>query len=528
MKSNIIRYLLVGLITAVCATTASKTSAYSMWDLWNNYRFCNWSTYPITNEFYVNPSYQNQYYNTGNWYIWAVYDTSLNLDYASPLVYSRNSWYHYKNLGGWNMSCSYVSYPLVWIDTNNQNWLIFKYFVDWDTPSMENFVVESRAWFQHTFWDWTSCVMDQVYFNVWSIIFKCSDSNRTYQILAWGYTLWNHILYVDIVNSSNNVWWISWAENKAWSVTVSQAVRSQIVYGWLDINQSFLENMFNSWYISYTISEGWNNIWPSCWLASCTAQSDDWSSWYLYSRDLVQVAPDFWASSNPDSNSWAWVILSWSVSQQEELQQYNSCIDRYINVNDLSSFWYSCRQDYENNKLTREQYLAIENYVLDLNSNTPFSWSTVTDNCFLMSDIALNMFDTHSWTYTIDVNLAWRGSSSTDWIDLSYLCWSRPSGSSSEGGVNRWQDLLNRIWLWSSEVSSWSSVFDTTITSFKNMISDPFNEYIIDPIQSEYNSWYSMASPVACVTTNNSFAYWDYILYFGAVFLVLVLYWFFF
>lgn len=497
-----------------------------MWDLVDDFNSCSSCVHEFN--FYTNGwGLGLQYYDKNNYgAIWTNFSSYwVSLQYMANVRSSRMMWWQQYHSWSEIVSAEYVSYPLVWFVDNGAWGITFKYFVNSDTPYFEDFNVSSRAWFTHTFWDWTSCLMDQVFFNAWSIIFKCSDSNRTYQILAGWYTLWNHILYVDAYNSTNNLWFIEWFEWKAWSITLSKEDLSEILYWDVEINQSLLESLFLTWYDSYTVSPGWSNIWPTCWLMACTTQSRDTSSvWFVYTKDLTPVVPDFWGWSNVDSNSWTWVILSWSISQQKTLEEYNSCIDRYINVKDLSSFWFQCRSDYENNKLTRSQYLDIENYVLDLSSNTAFTWETVTDNCFLMSDIALNMFDTHSWTYNVDVNLAWRWSSSTNWVDLTYMCWSRPSQSSSSDWVSWWQDLLNQIWIWNSEEWSWSSVLDITIDSFKNLVSSPINEYVIDPISEEYYSWYNLLSNSACITTNNSFPYGDYLLYFAAAILSVVLF----
>ncbi len=469
--------------------------------------------------------YQGYWSLIKQWYsFWSYWGSSTCTDY----VMGANSIFQaIKTNPIWNAnSYWYFFTSLVSFSSDNSWGYNFKYY-DISTNSLQTFNVPSIAGFNYVLTNWQTVFFDEVYFWHDSIIFMNSESHYTLQLL--GTTLLeNLVLYGDPFSNWDNLYLIDFNLWKAWSTNLSWDYVASIMLNAIDISNNLLFNEIN-WTNSYSLSAWSTSVFP---LTAWNLCSWDWckqSNWgyssnmWSYNLDLDFVAPDY-------SNQFPWgnPRLEWSITQQESVEAYNSCIDRYINVKDLSSFWFQCRQDYENNKLTRDQYLAIENYVLDLDSNTAFSWSTVTDNCFLMSDIALNMFDTHSWTYNTDVNLAWRGSSSTAWIDLSYMCWSKPSVTPSEDWINWWQDLLNRIWLWSSITSWWYSVFDTAISEFKDMISDPFNEYIIDPIQSEYNSWYAKASPVACVTTNNTFTYWDYILYFGAVILVLVLYWFFF
>lgn len=494
-----------------------------MRDLVDNFNHNSSSIHTIY--FSNNDSLHNQYFR--DWYFGSTVGW-LNLQYSSYLrvswliwdrVIFNSSW---EAVGGW-----YVIYPLVWFVDNLNGWITFQYFMDWDSdsyPYLENFNVASRAWFTHTFWDWTSCLMDKVYFNAWSIIFMCSDSYRTYQILAWSYTLWNHILYVDPKNESNNVWWIWFEEWKARSQTVSQAVRSQILYWGFEINESFITALFSSWYNSYTITPWWSNFWPTCWLYECWTQSFSNSDvGFIYSRDLETIDPDFWGSNTGDSNTWTWVILSWSISQKKSLEEYNSCIDRYIGVSDISKAMYACRSDYDNWRVTREQFLSMQNYVLDLSSNTAYTGETVTDSCFLMVDMALNQFDVHSWTYNTDINLAFRWSTSSNGLDLTYMCWSRPQIEPTSNPSNWWQDILDSLWVGASSTGSWT-VIDSVFTRLKNLVSSPIDTYVINPITSEYNSWYNVLNSSSCVVNNSSFAYGDYILYFGVVLIFIVLF----
>ena len=522
MKSNIIRYLLGGLIAFWCIASNANTMAYTMRDLVSDFNAW-WSSVHEFN-FYTNGwSLWLQYYDKNTyWAIWTNFSSYwVSLDYMANVRSSRMMWWqHYYS---WSdiVSAEYVSYPLVGFVDNWNWWITFKYFVNWDDPYFEDFNVVSRAWFLHTFSDWYSCLMDKVYFNAWSFIFMCSDSLRTYQVLAWWYTLWNHILYLDPYNSTNNVWWIARAENKAWSTTLIKQDLSEILYWDVEINQSLLESIFSTWFFSYTVSAWWSNVFPTCGLMACSSQSRVyWDVWFVYTKDLTTVDPDFGWWSNVDSNSW--VVIPWSVSNSQLQEQISACIDEYTLVKDTSAFWYRCREDFSKWLLTDNQYYHIEDYLL--------SWDWIifdsdyhTDNCANAGRLKWKMADLYPLRFNTDIHLAYNASSSTDWINISYLCWVRSYPDSSSDWVSTWQNLLNIFWVWNNAVWSWT-VIDSVIMSAMDLISSPIQEYIIDPISSEYYSWYALVNKLTCSTSNNTFEYWDYILYFWVVVILFVLY----
>lgn len=510
-------------MTAVCCATAGNTYAYKMWNLVDDF----YRESSHVSDLYLNWwSLWLQYYRIWEWYVWTNAQSNwISLDYFANVRSSLLRWWQvYYNDNSEAVAWEYVAYPLVWFSDNWQWGINFQYFVNWDTPYMENFNVLSRAWFEVSFTDDSSCLLDTVYFNAWSLIFKCSDSNKTFQILAWGYSIWLRFLYVDAYNDSNNVWLIDWENNIAWSVTLDKQHMSEILYWDVYIDEAFLKSLFSTWYSSYTVTAWGSNIFPTCWLRSCWTQSRNSSDvWFYYSKDLVPVVPDFWGNNNDNDSTFTPPVLTWSVNNYESIEKYNSCIDRYLFVSDTSAFWYSCRSDYEDWKLTREQFINLQDYVLNINSLDIYTWDTYTENCNMFVDVAEAMYEYHSWTYNVDVNLAYRWSSNPDWIDLTYICWSKPEESSSSNGVTWWQNLLNQIWVGWTVTWSWN-VVDSVFDWFISIIRNPLNEYVINPIQEEYNSWYNVMNQTACIYTNNSFAYWDYILYFWVILISLVLF----
>lgn len=522
MKSNIIRYLLGSLIVAVCGASATNTMAFKLWSLqdWNMSRSDIGSSFGKV-------CLQNQSFYQGYWtlikqgYTFGSFPgSSTCIDY---MMGANSKYQAIKTNPIWDASSYWFFYTsLVSFESDNSWWYNFKYY-DINTNSLQTFNVPSIAWFTYTLQWWQTVFFDEVYFWHDSIIFMDSSNHYTLQLL--GTTLLeNLVLYIDPFSNWDNIYLIDFNYWKARSASLSWDYVASIMLNAVDIDNTLLFHTIPR-SSSYTVS-AWNtSVWPVTAWNLCSwdwCKQSNWgysSNMWSYNVDLNYVAPDYEVNNNMAQ-------ISWSVSQSENLEQYNACIDEYTYVKDTSSFWFRCREDFQNWLLTDNEYYYIEDYLLSWDWII-FDWNYRTDNCARTARIAKEMLDLYPDNYLRDIRLAYNWSSSSNGIDLTYICWNRPSQSTSSDWVSWWQDILNWIGVWNSSEGSWN-VFDLTVDSFKNLISNPFNTYIIEPIQSEYNSWYNLVTPVTCTTTNNTFEYWDYLLYFWVVIIVVVLYWFFF
>lgn len=523
MKSNITKYLLGWLLTAVCVATAGNSYAYKMRDLVDNFNHSSSSIHTVY--FSTNDSLHDQYFR--EWYFGSTV-WGLNLQYSSFL---RVSWLtRYKTVfnSSWEaVNGGYVIYPLVWFVDNWNWWITFKYFMDWDSdsyPYLENFNVPSRAWFTHTFNDWTSCLMDKVFFNAWSIIFMCSDSLRTYQILAWSYTLWNHILYVDPTNSSNNVWWIWLQEWKARSQTVSQSVRSQILYWWFEINESFITALFSSWYSSYTISPWWSNFWPTCWLYECWTQSfSDSDVWFIYSRDLQTVDPDFWWSNTTNPDDWNNIVPIWWTAYS----WYLSCFQDWTEISSFANSWNDCRSQAMSSWMNLYEFMDVEDYVLNFTWDDNENWRDITDNVacqsfMLSAKIEYDQYWSDYYNHLISVAKNYKNASNS--LPVEAYCGSNPLTHETNSITTR-EDIY-----WESKQAnsplSWEDCSNRFTCTLQEWIEAPkqyFYDNLIWTYSGAFHSWYNAVDFVSCPTQSyRSTNYWNYIFIAWVVFLVFI------
>ena len=512
MKSNIIKYLLVALGVIGAIAPITNSSAYRMRDLIDDFNSCSSCVHNTT---FINNwwSYWLQYYDINEWVI-SMYATYwVSLDYMANVRSSRlirsqpNVWY--------------VAYPLVWFADNGAWWITFKYFMHWSDAHLEDYNVWSRAWFTHTFNDWHSCLIDQVYFNVWSIIFKCSDSDRTFQILAWWYTLWNKFLYIDIYNSTNNLWWISWSENKARSITLEKEDLSEILYWDVEINQSLMESLFNTWYSSYTISSWWTNIFPTCWLKTCNTQG--MSHWFSYTRDLISVDPDFWWSNSNTPNEWNnFVPIWWSA-----YSWYLTCFQDWTEISSFANSRNDCRSQAMSSWMNLYEFMDVEDYVLNFTWDDNENWRDITDNvscqAFMLS--AKLEYDQYwSWYYSHLVSVAKNYKNASNSLPVEAYCWSNPLTHETNTITTR-EDIY-----WESQQAnsplSWEDCSNWFTCTLQEWINAP-KQYVYDNLiwsySGAFHSWYNAVDFVSCPTQSyRSTNYWNYIFIAWVVFLVFI------
>lgn len=565
--SNFTRYFLVGLFVAVSGATANHTFAYEMWDLVSDFNSCSSCVHEVN--FVTNwGSLWLQYYNK-NIYgaIWTPYTDWVSLQYMANLRSSRLIW---SVPNAW-----YVSYPLVWFEDNWIWGINFKYFMNWETPYLESFNVLSRAWFEVTFDDWTSCLLNKVYFNAWSIIFKCSDSNKTFQILAWGYSIGKAFLYLDAYNSTNNVWWIDWENWKARAITLEKEDLSKILYGDEYVDSNFLSSLFSTGYQSYSVSAWGSNIYPTCWLYDCWKQSTNSSDvGFTYSRDLTNVAPDFWNSNNNNSSSQVTIPDSVNTAVVAE-----SCMDKTSKVRNYAFYYYLCNESsvsnwqgkasellfwsdytYGPNRVLSTSWLnnacvqfvnyhnmifnefdwtwGYERYGVfaNLSGSTPNGY-LVTSNMYNPNEYFFNL--AYTWvtqSVYLDENNNVKGLPSETVICNNYTNVINNNNNQSVGdkAVSFWFNMICAVGLGSQEdcakyTNSWLSgsdsanFFDIVLDWLENVFDNPLTDRFISPLQEKYNEWFSLISPIQCVTTNNSFAYWNILLYFGVAIIGMIL-----
>jgi len=502
MITNPIKHLLVSLLAIVCVAPIAKCSAYEIGSLLADYNNTNYHWLTLETSL----SLWSQYYNKWGSNFTNFDSNKLNIDHSSFLKQSRIYWRQpYYNQDNTLASRDYVYYWLVWFESNGAWWINFKYYMDWWNPRFENFNVWSIAWFMHTFWDGHECLMNEVFFNNWSIIFKCSDSRRTFQILAWGYTLWNHVLYIDIYNDQDNLWRIWFEEWQARVVTASQSVRSDLMYWEIPINEWTISQLFASWFKQYDVSPGWSNLFPTCSLGACTPQSNYINSvWFVYSLSLTQDEPNISPSTpnNPVITTW-WT--AWSL--------YTSCFQEWTNISSLANSWHSCRSQMMSSWMNINEFRDVEDYVLNMTwldenrdqiTSNPYCQSFIVDARFLM-----NQYNNLPY-YKKVVNEARKYNTSSNMLSVEWYCWENPLTHETNTITTRediyWESAM------ANEKPDWSSDNWFTAT-LKNVISAP-QEYIynnlIVPYSWAFYSWYNQIDIVSC-SNKPYFAtpYWD-------------------
>lgn len=445
----------------------------------------------------------------------------------SSQIYASNFWDKFGS--SYNKNCNFYNFSIyhVWATTNNSssytacsrnwvwvikepNWYRFEWLID--DEKMVNTQFSSFDWFLQTFPDWNQYLMDEFFLWHDSIIFRNSQTKKTFQRI-WRYGLFNRIVIANprsSLNGINNLRLIDFEDMKARSAKVSREVARQFMLWQIPLSPTVLQAQ--NWVNWYDIIEGWNSFFPTGidWFGSkCWTQNI--VRWNYYPWDWYFLSFTWWYTySFNDSISEPNFDATWSIDiiPSTQTQNYNDCFWRYNTVSNVANSIFACQNQWVVNV---DNFTWIINYIENYNWDDSLLPSEITSNEICQSTIidSRRLYSMYSWSYQSLINIALRSSNVPNWVDVAWYCWSRPIDNSE---LSVWESLLNFIWLWDN---GW---FARLKDSLENYINDTFQDTIRTPMSSTFEEWYSKYWYTQCNSPIVHTSYWNIILYFfGAV-----------
>lgn len=392
----------------------------------------------------------------------------------------------------------------------------------------QTYYVPSRAWFLYTFKNGSQLVMDEVFFYHDSIIFRNSETGYTYQILWWWW-LENVILLAAPQSTQDNLRYISRADWKAWSATVSQAVAWQFMLWSIPITDQVLKTV--NWDQSYSINVWGSYLFPEVnWWdfrkdkGEAQRFTEEWENvWYVYSASLNFEAPVFWDTVDVTTGSTSFSTGMLETIDNSALTEYNACILYNGGQNAVSKSIYQCRNQYEKWNISFSWFTTVRNYIQsdDIVNNRSSEYPiTENDYCNIMVENARSLakkyyidWEKGTGSRNSDITRIIQNSLISDWQDIvnvEQLCWTRPVTQTVSNACDwsSWAWIINCLWMWSSSSESWSwsswdsTLFEKATNNLSTMVSNSILWKFITPIQTRYEEGYRNVSWLYCQSSS--------------------------
>lgn len=480
-----------------------------------------------------NPCYMNATANTPN-NQWNWVERWIN-EWKDLLVWNSDWTYTYK----------YTDTPNVWQYTNLKSWNMWDYFacnldyysssVNWRRQSNYNFIkvfkpcnlwecsYEFYYWNEYTknykkfttSWLWYSDTDGNIY-DMWfpwhgTIVLYSSETRHTIQLI-WRNAIKDRIVYFDPLEPDQNLWVISFIQNKAWSLHQQSDFDYYLFWMWSDNETMFSDLLFE---YSYTIQDNWQffrpdtawqlNIWPTSpsnggriWRYTEVAQM--WLT-FIYTTDLIFDQPDWWYTW--PIFWWSWVSIPSDEVWKTTWQQCSSKVEnlrKYVQLmyycwvwdwSEMNHIFYST-WDYiytwSNNSC--KDFSSYHNKIIVMYHDNWNYWNIKLVDLYSINeskfnDLAYSWFDTSVYE---DENhyIQWLPSQNACAIYTTDVV----SNTDNECNLSSWANIINCFSFWSNKYGSWDTTyFWMAINNVKSLIWDSFMAELVSPIEKEYNKW---------------------------------------
>lgn len=520
---------------------------------------------------------------SSDWNQWSLYDWGS----ATWLIYQNfnTQRFFYTLLTGANISpgkielqnnadrwsCSnywYANYSNYHAYTN------YNYIKVWKASSTIDSNREFYIWndlikaYRHVSTPWLWYSQDWVNFDMWfpyhwTIVFLDSTSWHTIQLIG-PKTLKDKVLYVDPLEPDQNVRVLDFFNWKAWSYhDPASDLSTYMFWLWSYSDDLFFDDLADKMTTSYSITwNGWTYAFPptaSQWQYSYYS-SADWTHYFTtetsrywktfsYLADLEFKNPTFWLWTNYN-DYWSWQSVE---SNLQAWNNYQECERETSFKNFIVNAWWLCRSDFSNWIQDYSGFRAVNDFIqlwniwnenLTWELESYFSWINLSYWCQALLNNSISLVKLYNiiWKdpeYYFNVMNELKYITNDNPYDITQICWERPavpteyqpvSNSSNVCSLDSWSNIINCFSFWSSESSTWSTYFTSTIDNVKSMVWSVFDSEFINPLIENYNSWfiyisnYSRSSCPVWYTSPFPSSMGDFIIYWFVALLGFVLF----
>lgn len=396
--------------------------------------------------------------------------------------------------------------------------------------------------------DGQTVLLNNIWF--WNNFFVLYDDNLTHTLqYIWNYKIKDYIIFVDPLTSSlesssyDNFYLISIPQKKAWSMKLVQMHLDNIFYGALADYEIKNFPFVNS----YTLTQTTNTtIFPkySNYMSNSTSYVPN-DIWFIYTKDLEYIAPNFWWSNNNNTDTENWVS-NFNVAL---VNDYNDCVNKWENLRKALQLSTMCKLQWED---------TWENIIINTGLN--YTWSNTY--CIDLDQFIFTAYNIYSWNWNNwiineNTNLQDNSASFNDlifswyynsvfidsWHNISWLpnwnSWCTAYTVSNfynneKSTIEKISDSLTDFfgsgvaWIYNDTV--WShSTFSWLVSSLSVWTSGFFNSYLFDPYITQFNSWYnkfySAVNLSGCSVIKQTFPdtiYWDIVFYVAIIWFILL------
>lgn len=526
MKSNNAKYIISFLWIALLFTSISSVNARSFSSKWSCvYTDARWYTTQVNqgspHDLSVPSQIVDLYFNKSNFRFintsgdnivnWNIYLFN-NGDYWScdNYVYHDYTNYHYY---------SNYSYIKAWRSstTIDSSW---EFYVRNDNNKSYRHVSVPSQWYSEN-----GVNFDMWFPYHWSVFFYDSSSWHTVQLI-WNKTLYDKVLYIDPIETDQNVWVIEFSKNKAWSYhqDLPYDFTTYMLWLWSYSDEVFFDDLKDKFTNSYTISIGGTYALPPT-AIQVNQNYQYWysteTSWYWrtfqYSSDLNYQAPDWVCSS-----CWWDENNTWSSNNDNA---YLQCINSQSFIKNIASNQYACKNTITQCEegsyswwipcFNQEMYNALYNDIMYYTGgDTTASSVNVSCTNWVIKSTSL-YYEYWSWNYKQLIQQANAWSDDPNSVDIVPYCSSLlPSSEQSWACqyLNIGCDWFFSIW----------KAFDYINLYVRPYISETIWEY-----ERYFMSWYNYLGQANSCSSDmywKSYSWWNFALLFVVAWLSFTIY----
>lgn len=513
MKSNYVKYCLIVLWIAVLFTSFN-TNARSFgvnWScIWKFGEYTSqvnqWTFHEVWSVDYL--QYQN--FNTSN--VRFVTSTWNNIVSWNLSLHNLGDYWSCTNYYYWNRHDRhyYTNYNYIKVRKSSTTIDSNREFYVWrDDIKSYRHVTTPWIWYSE---NWVSFDMWFPYH--WSVFFYDSLSWHTIQLI-WNKTLYDKVLYVDPIETDQNVWVIDYHNWKARSYHQDTPYNfdTYMLWLWSYNNDDFFLDLSSKFTNSYDVTIWWTYALPPTAIQKWPAV--DW--WY--STETSNYGRTFTFASNLNYVPPTWLPTldnTWNAVDQNAVSNYEDCITRINTIKRVASLEYACYNtiDYDCDCpywncscLSTGDYNWLYDYLRNYNWVWSYTWNIWWTSCSKWYNYTIWLYDTsRSWSYASKFLTANSWSVDPNSIQSENYCWSYPSIASEQSRTCR---VLNIGC--SSDFQFWG-VFDSINYYLKPYFLETFWEY-----QTYFYSWYNyLWWSYQCSSDYywKSYLFWNYLLLF--------------
>lgn len=539
MKSNNAKYIISFLWIALLFTSISSVNARSFlwWNSSDNYLPCA-SNYKWSDVLYSQWTFSN---------LW-LSSSLVNLDFINN---TNNFHYYWFN---WQLSW------LVWLYNNgdffqcstmnnsSSVWsrYTYQYRYNFINVVKDGTTADFYVWrdltksYRHisvpTIWYSIYWIDYDMWFpRHWTIIFYDSVNWHTIQLIG-DKTLYDRVIYVDPMDSDQNLYVIDYFHKKAWSVHYDEKdiLTDYMFWEWWNTDD-FLYDLLNYFEVSYTLNDWGTYFWPSTfsqYSLQYTNTDQYWNvQWYTrrqtenayvwltftYTTDLIYQAPDwsFWE-----------VVNTWSSVSDSDIRSYETCINDITTIKNIASLEYACRNTIDENCVDPEFWESncfsssdFDRLYQDLLN---FDWSTWLQSTKNVSCTNWSIksqwlyYWSWSWNYSRLFLTANSWSIDPNSIDPVNYCGDYPSSSSEQSWACR---IFN---IGCSDDFTFGGAYNSIRYYVSPFIQETFWEY-----ERYFMSWYNYLGTANSCSSDmywKSYSWWNFALLFVVAWLSFTIY----